>query len=189
MPGDLSSLYTVLAIGRGICGRERYPGQCQYSAGRVAHVIDERTPSLLVINWQNTAPPRCPGMRSDTNWRATGCAGAIEPLVPPQQPAAEQHRWHLQREAGDPHVPRQWIERCATGQRGDHRAARILHQRQDGQADQNGTNGSCRYDATQPQPFAVNVRDDTDPPSRTSQIESSDWPLLLITARNFVHRE
>ena len=26
-------------------------------------------------------------------------------------------------------------------------------------------------------------------PSRTSQIESSDWPLVLITARDSVYRE
>lgn len=33
------------------------------------------------------------------------------------------------------HMPRQWIERCAPGQRGDRRAARILRQPQEGQAD------------------------------------------------------
>src|SRR4051812_22480979 len=62
------------------------------------------TALLLVINCQNTASPCCLCMRSGINGRATGCADAIEPLVAPQQPA-EQHRCHLQREVGDPHVP------------------------------------------------------------------------------------
>jgi hypothetical protein len=61
-------------------------------------------------------------------------------------------------------MTRQWVERCAAGQRGDDGAARILRQRQDGQADQDAADCPRRYDAGEPLPhlLTINARDDAD---------------------------